>query len=162
MPLTSTCLCLLTRNGVDGTPEVLLGYKKTGFGTGKIVALGGHVEPGESTAEAAAREVKEESSIRVAPGSLTPSAHITFVFPADPSWDMKVEIFSTADWSGEPTESEEIRPEWFPVTALPFGQMWDDAPRWLPRILAGERLSATFTYADDNATVATAEITPLT
>jgi 8-oxo-dGTP diphosphatase len=162
VPLTSTCLCLLTRNRADGTPEVLLGYKKTGFGTGKIVALGGHVEPGESTAEAAAREVKEESSIRVAAGSLTTSARITFVFPAHPSWDMSVEVFSAADWSGEPAESEEIRPEWFPVAALPFGRMWDDAPHWLPRVLAGERLSATFTYADDNATVAAAEITPLT
>jgi 8-oxo-dGTP diphosphatase len=60
VPLTSTCLCLLTRTGGDGAAEVLLGYKKTGFGTGKIVALGGHVEPGESAAEAAAREVKEE------------------------------------------------------------------------------------------------------
>jgi 8-oxo-dGTP diphosphatase len=162
VPPTSTCLCLLTRNSGDGTSEVLLGHKKTGFGTGKIVALGGHVEPGESTAEAAAREVKEESSIRVAPDSLIMSAHITFVFPAHPSWDMKVAIFSTGDWSGEPAESEEIRPEWFSVAALPFGQMWDDAPHWLPRVLAGQRLSATFTYADDNATVAAAEIIPLT
>ena len=52
MPLTSTCLCLITRTGGDGTREVLLGHKKTGLGTGKIVGLGGHVEPGESAAEA--------------------------------------------------------------------------------------------------------------
>ena len=162
VPLTSTCLCLLARTGADGTREVLLGYKKTGFGTGKIVALGGHVEPGESAAEAAAREVKEESGIRVAPGSLTRAAHLTFLFPAHPSWDMEVDVFAAADWSGEPAESEEIRPEWFKVAALPFGQMWDDAPRWLPPVLAGERLSATFTYADDNATVAAAAAGPLT
>ncbi|MGH3295289.1 MAG: 8-oxo-dGTP diphosphatase [Trebonia sp.] len=162
MPLTSTCLCLLTRTGGDGAAEVLLGYKKTGFGTGKIVALGGHVEPGESAAEAAAREVKEESDIRVAPGSLTAAAHLTFVFPAHPSWDMEVEIFTTANWSGEPAESGEIRPQWYPVAALPFDRMWQDAAQWLPRVLAGERLSATFTYAADNESVAAAAIEPLT
>lgn len=162
MSLTSTCLCLLTRTGGDGVREVLLGRKKTGFGTGKIVAIGGHVEPGESTAEAAAREVKEESGIHVEPGSLVEAARLTFVFPAHPSWDMDVAIFITADWAGEPTESEEIQPQWFPVAVLPFGQMWDDAPRWLPRVLAGERLRATFTYASDNETVAAAAIGPLT
>jgi 8-oxo-dGTP diphosphatase len=162
VPLTSTCLCLLTRTNGDGTREVLLGRKKTGFGTGKIVALGGHVEPGESAVEAAAREVREESGIRVVPGSLAAVARVTFIFPVHPSWDMEVEIFTAAEWAGQPAESEEILPEWFPVAALPFGQMWDDAPRWLPRVLAGERLRATFTYADDNQTVATSAIGPLT
>jgi len=162
VPLSSTCLCLLLKTGGDGTREVLLGRKKTGFGTGKIVALGGHVEPGESAAEAAAREVKEESGIRVAQGSLVFVAHVTFLFPAHPAWDMEVAIFSTADWAGEAAESEEISPAWFPVAALPFDQMWDDAPHWLPRVLAGERLRATFSYADDNQTVAATTIAPLT
>jgi len=161
VPLTSTCLCLLTRTGGDAAREVLLGHKKTGLGTGKIVALGGHVEPGESAAEAAAREVKEESGIFVTPSALAAAAHVTFLFPAHPSWDMNVEIFTTADWAGEAAESEEIRPEWFPVAALPLDRMWQDAPRWLPRVLAGERLRATFTYAGDNETVAAETITPL-
>jgi 8-oxo-dGTP diphosphatase len=153
VPLTSTCLCLLTRTDGDGVPEVLLGYKKTGLGTGKVVGLGGHVEPGESAAEAAAREVKEESGICVAPGSLTQVAHVTFLFPAHPSWDMDVEIFTTTDWAGQAAESDEIRPQWFPVAALPFDRMWQDAAHWLPRVLGGERLTATFTYAGDNETV---------
>ena len=159
MPLTSTCLCLLTRTNGDGGREVLLGHKKTGLGTGKVVALGGHVEPGERPAEAAAREVKEESGIRVAAGSLTQVAHVTFLFPAHPSWDMDVEIFTAADWAGEPSESDEITPRWFPVTSLPFDRMWQDAPYWLPRILAGERLTATFTYADDNEAIAAHSVT---
>lgn len=163
MPLTSTCLCLLTRTSGDGSREVLLGRKKTGLGTGKIVALGGHVEPGESPAEAAVREAKEESGVCVAPGSLrAAAARLTFCFPAQPTWDMDVEVFATSDWTGEPADSEEITPRWFPIAALPFGEMWDDAPLWLPRVLAGERLRATFSYAGDNETVATAAITPLT
>jgi 8-oxo-dGTP diphosphatase len=159
--LTSTCLCLLTRTGADGEREVLLGYKKTGLGTGKIVGLGGHVEPGESPAEAAAREAKEESGIQVTFDSLLAMAHLTFLFPAHPAWDMDVEIFTTADWAGQAAETEEIRPQWFPVAALPYDRMWQDASHWLPRVLAGERLTATFTYAEDNESVATATITPL-
>ena len=158
MPLTSTCLCLLLRTRGDGTREVLLGLKKTGFGQGKIVAPGGHVEPGESAAAAAAREVKEESGIRVAQAALTEAAKLTFLFPAHPSWDMDVAVFTSADWSGEPAESEEIRPEWFPVAAPPFDRMWDDGKIWLPRVLAGERLRATFSYAADNETVTAATI----
>ena len=158
--LTQTCLCLLTRV-VDGESQVLLGYKKTGLGTGKIVALGGHVEERETAAQAASREVKEESGIAVAADSLARAAHITFLFPTHPVWDMTVEVFIAGDWSGEPAESDEIAPEWFPVTALPFDRMWDDGKQWLPRVLAGERLRATFSYAPDRETVAESAIAPL-
>lgn len=160
MPLTSTCLCLLTRVD-DGNPRVLLGHKKTGLGTGKIVGLGGHVEPGETPAQAAAREVKEEAGLDVAPDDLAEAAHLTFIFPARPEWDMTVAVFTSACWTGEATETAEITPEWFPLTGLPLTRMWDDARHWLPRILAGERIRATFTYATDNDTVAAWSLAPL-
>lgn len=158
MPLRSTCLCLLTRNSGDQGPEVLLGHKKTGLGLGKIVGLGGHVEPGESPAEAAVREAKEESGIHVPISALTELAHVTFLFPVRPSWDMDVVVFASAVFSGEAVETDEIRPRWFPVAALPFDRMWDDAPHWLPRVLAGERLVAIFSYAPDCETVADAAV----
>ena len=161
MALTQTCLCLLTRVSGDGEAEVLLGYKKTGLGTGKIVALGGHVEQRESAAQAAAREVKEESGIVVAADSLREAALITFLFPARPAWDMTVAVFTAGAWSGEPHETDEIRPEWFPVAALPFDRMWDDGERWVPQVLAGERLRAIFSYADDCETVAEWAVAPL-
>src|ERR1700728_4093084 len=154
MALTQTCLCLLTRVSGDGEHQVLLGYKKTGLGTGKIVALGGHVEERETAAQAAAREVKEESGVAVAADSLVRAAHITFLFPTHPAWDMTVEVFIACDWSGEPDESDEIAPEWFPVTALPFDRMWDDGKQWLPRVLAGGGLGATLSVAPDCVTVA--------
>jgi 8-oxo-dGTP diphosphatase len=158
--LTATCLCLLTRTNGDGVPEVLLGRKKTGFGQGKVVALGGHVEAGETPAEAAAREVKEESGIRVLPSALTAAADLTFLFPARQEWDMTVAIFTAAVWSGQAAESDEIVPQWFQVAALPYDLMWDDAALWLPRVLSGERLRATFSYAGDNETVASHTLGP--
>ena len=161
MALTRTCLCLLTRVSPAGQPEVLLGYKKTGLGTGKIVALGGHVEERETAAQAAAREVKEECGVAVAADSLRAAAHITFLFPTRPAWDMTVEVFITSRWSGEPAESDEIRPQWFPVAALPFDRMWDDGRLWVPQVLAGERLRAIFSYAADCETVAESSVGPL-
>ncbi len=161
MPLTSTCLCLLTGTADGGERQVLLGHKKTGLGTGKIVALGGHVEEGESPDEAAAREVKEEAGVAVDPAALAEVADITFLFPARPRWDMTVSVFATTEWDGEVTESAEITPRWFPLTALPLAGMWDDARYWLPRVLAGERLRATFTYEADCETVASARIEPI-
>jgi 8-oxo-dGTP diphosphatase len=158
VPLTSTCLCLLTRISADGQRQVLLGYKKTGLGTGKIVGLGGHVEPGESPAVAAAREVKEESGIHVAPEALAEAAYVAFWFPVRRHWNMEAWIYTSADWSGEAVETEEIMPRWFPVTELPLDRMWDDARYWLPRVLAGERISAVFTYADDCETVLEARL----
>jgi len=161
VPLTQTCLCLLTRTSSDGEPQVLLGYKKTGLGTGKIVALGGHVEESETAPQAAAREVKEESGIAVAADSLREAAHITFLFPTRPAWDMTVAVFTADTWSGQPAETEEIRPEWFPVAALPLDRMWDDGRHWVPRVLAGERLRATFSYAPDCETVAESSVSSL-
>jgi 8-oxo-dGTP diphosphatase len=161
VPLTSTCLCLLTRITADGERQVLLGHKKTGLGTGKIVALGGHVEAGESPDEAAAREVKEEAGVTVDAAAVREVAYITFLFPVRPRWDMTVNVFAARQWGGEVTETAEITPQWFPVTDLPLARMWDDARHWLPRVLAGERLRATFSYEADCETVASARIEPM-
>jgi 8-oxo-dGTP diphosphatase len=160
--LTPTCLCLLIRVASDGERQVLLGHKKEGLGTGKIVALGGHVEAAETAAEAAAREVAEESGIQVDVDSLRAAAHITFLFPARHEWEMTVEVFTSDAWRGEAAETDEIRPEWFPVADLPLDRMWDDGKYWVARVLAGERLTATFTYAADCETVAESALAPLT
>ena len=153
-----TSLCLLTRTSADGRREVLLGMKKTGFGTGKIVGPGGHVEPGETAAQAAVREVREESGIRVEAADLRDLGLVTFRFPARPDWDLSVAVFTAERFSGEAAESDEIAPRWYRVSALPWDQMWDDARFWLPRMLAGEYLYADISYAADCQAVDTVRI----
>ena len=74
MTSTPVTLCFLLRDAERGT-EVLLGLKRTGFGIGKIVGIGGHVEPGESDAEAVVREVWEEAGVVVPPGGPGPRRH---------------------------------------------------------------------------------------
>lgn len=147
-----TCLCMIRRAGPAG-PEVLLGFKKSGFGTGRWVGLGGHIEPGEKPAAAAVREVCEESSLTVSAGMLEHRARIEFRFPYRPSWDQTADVYVTTFFEGEPAESEEIAPRWFAEDALPLSQMWDDARYWLPLVLAGRHVDVTITFAEDCATV---------
>jgi len=149
-----TSVCLLSRVDDTGRAQVLLGLKKRGFGQGKIVGLGGHLEAGESAGDAAVREVHEESGVVVDPASLMFRGEIAFRFPNRPSWDLNIAIFVTERWTGEPAESEEIAPQWFYAGDLPYDGMWQDARHWLPRVLDGERLVARFTFADDCETLA--------
>jgi 8-oxo-dGTP diphosphatase len=151
--MTRTCLCLIRRQSADG-PEVLLGHKKAGFGAGKWVGLGGHVELGEKPVMAAVREVAEESSLVVSADSMQHCASIEFRFPARPSWDQTADVFVTSVFQGEASESDEIAPRWFAEDGLPLDLMWDDARYWVPRVLAGEHVNVVITFADDCATVA--------
>ena len=140
--------------------EILLGLKKVGFGVGKYNGFGGKVQDRETVARATARELEEETGLRVIEKDLWQVAHLTFTFPAKPDWDQIVHVFLTTAWEGIPTESREMLPMWFGVDELPFGRMWQDDPHWLPRVLAGERLRARFTFKADNETVDEVEIEP--
>ncbi len=118
--------------------RVLLGFKKTGFGKGYFLGIGGKVEKGESIEEAAKREVREEITV-----TLSHIKHVgvlSFYFPhvEDESWNQQVHVFVADEWDGEPTESEEIRPEWFAKDHVPMDKMWDDAQYWLPAVLEGK------------------------
>jgi 8-oxo-dGTP diphosphatase len=158
MTLTPMCLCLLTRRAADGRREILLGRKKRGFGTGKIVGLGGHIEPDETAIEAAARETAEESGIIVAIADLRELANLTFRFPAKPQWDMQVAVFVAEQFTGEAQETDEIAPHWYPIDDLPGHAMWDDNRYWLPQVLAGQRIRAEFWFAADGETVAESKV----
>jgi 8-oxo-dGTP diphosphatase len=151
--ITRTCLCLIRRQTATG-PEVLLGLKKSGFGAGKWVGLGGHVEEGEKPEQAAVREVQEESGLMVPADSLQHMASIEFRFPVRPGWDQTAEVFVTSVYQGEPEESDEVAPRWFGEQELPLDKMWDDAKYWLPLVLAGQHVDVLITFADDCATVA--------
>lgn len=158
---TPMCLCFLLEGSIANPTRVLLGHKKRGLGTGNIVGLGGHIDAGETKHRAAAREVTEESGIRVEESDLRHLADVVFTFPARPSWNQTAAVFVADRWHGEPTTTDEITPEWFALDALPLDRMWDDARYWLPRVLAGERLHVDIVFGDDCRTVTGATILPL-
>jgi 8-oxo-dGTP diphosphatase len=152
-------LCFVFRS-VAGRREVLLGLKHQGFGTGRIVALGGKLEPGETPAQAAVREVAEESGLLVEEADLGFLGEVTWDFPVNPAWNMRAWIFTADRFTGDAGPSDEITPEWFPVTAPPWDGMWEDAAYWLPRVLAREPFRADIVLDARSVGVASASVRP--
>ncbi|CAK5272132.1 unnamed protein product, partial [Mycena citricolor] len=113
--------------------NVLLGYKKRGLGVNKYNGFGGKVEPGETVAGAAVRELQEEAGI-AAP--LVRVGTLIFVVP-DQKW-MQIDVFRADEYSGDITESEEMRPQWFSQSNLPFDDMWAADRYWFPLLVSGQ------------------------
>lgn len=141
---------------IEGQPaaKVLLGHKLRGFGQGKVVGFGGKIDEGESPVASAMREFAEETGLTASPGSLDPAGIIAFYFPFKPEWNTTMHVFRVTGWEGEPKPCDEVTPEWFPVSKIPFDLMWDDARYWLLLVISGARISARFTFGMDNNTVA--------
>ncbi len=142
--MKQTNLCFLIKDD-----QVLLAMKKRGFGVGKWNGTGGKVKEGESVADAAVREIKEEIGVTVAPEDLEPAGTLQFDFDDNPEWAQTCEIFLVRQWQGDPGESEEMRPQWYPQTSLPFSEMWIDDPHWLPLVLAGKKIGGKFLFGDN-------------
>lgn len=115
------------------THRLLLGLKKRGVGVGKYNGFGGKLEPGETAREAAARELWEESGLTVIPDFLQPMGHVFF-----PHVQQRMHLFVVTEWQGTPKESEEMMPQWFPLTTIPYSQMWPTDAAWLPVVLDGK------------------------
>lgn len=138
--------------------EILLGLKKRGLAQGKLNGLGGKIERGETIEQAAAREVYEECGVVIALDDLERVARLEFFFPAKPEWDQVVHVFLATRWRGEPRETAEMQPRWVDQRALPYAHMWTDDAYWLPLVLQGQYVHATFTFNADNETVRDARI----
>ena len=127
--------------------KVLLGYKKTGFGSGNYLGIGGKVEDGEDNEEAALREVKEE--IKVDCLKLDKVGELIFLFPENPTWTQQVHVYICKEWENIPQETDEIKPLWVSFSEIPLSQMWDDAQFWLPAILNGHSMKGSFTFHEN-------------
>lgn len=133
--------------------EILLAMKKRGFGAGKWNGVGGKIEAGESIEEALVRECQEE--IGVTPHIWRQVAELDFVQDAETDpWHMYVYAYITEDWTGELSESEEMKPAWYSLDHIPYGDMWDDDEHWLPLVLAGDRVRGSFTFDENDKMIA--------
>lgn len=144
--MKQTTLCLLVKDD-----EILLAMKKRGFGAGKWNGYGGKPEAGESLEAATIRETKEEVGVEIAPTDLEKVARLKFYFKTKKEWDQEVNIFLARKWTGEPLETEEMKPQWFKFKDIPYDQMWPDDKFWLPKVLDGHKLEGEFYFNDDNS-----------
>ncbi|MFA6005646.1 MAG: 8-oxo-dGTP diphosphatase [Patescibacteria group bacterium] len=144
-------LCFLLKE-----QSVCLAMKKRGFGVGNWNGSGGKIGDKEgyekeSVTDATIREVREELGVTI--NKLVPRGEIYFEFLHNPEWDAIVYIFTSKNWVGNPTESDEMRPQWFNYADIPYDQMWDADRIWLPKVLSGKSVFARFVFNATNRVV---------
>jgi ADP-ribose pyrophosphatase YjhB (NUDIX family) len=135
--------------------------KKRGFGIGKWNGVGGKLQNDETVKDAAIRETLEEIAVKINHDDLVNVAIIDFFFENKKEFDQQVHIFFTEKWQGDPTESEEMKPQWYLYSDLPFDQMWIDDPHWLPRVLAGEKIKAKFVFDESGSHILSQKVETL-
>ena len=131
-------LCIIQRNS-----EILLGMKKRGFGAGKWNGFGGKLHEGETIDEGLRRESAEEAGIKLQ--EIEKAGIINFEFEGD-SKILEVHIFKCVNFEGEPKETEEMKPEWFPFDKIPYETMWPNDKFWLPMLLEGKKFAGKFVF----------------
>ena len=134
---------LLTLCIVHQHSRVLLGMKKRGFGAGRWNGFGGKITSTETIEDATKREIQEEAGIKVE--NLDKVGIIDFEFKGNPEI-LQVHIFKSDNFSGELKESEEMKPQWFHVSEIPFREMWPDDIHWIPLLLNGKKFKGKFLF----------------
>ena len=61
---------------------------------------------------------------------------------------LRVHVFSTSEFEGEPKETEEMEPRWYPLDKIPYEMMWADDIHWLPLLLRGKNFTGDFYFKD--------------
>jgi len=136
----------LTLSLILHNDSVLLGMKKRGFGEGFWNGFGGKIKKGETIKEAAIRECKEEAGIIVT--QIEPRGTLRFSNEEDDKI-LHVYVFVVKAYLGTPQETEEMRPQFFPLDKIPYKNMWPDDRYWIPLLLGGKYFFGTFHFSDD-------------
>jgi ADP-ribose pyrophosphatase YjhB (NUDIX family) len=144
MKKSTLCFCIKEN-------KVLLGMKKRGFGVGKWNGYGGKVQENEEPRIAAIRELEEESGVIADTKDIKQVGIINFYFDKNPVFECHV--FLTYKWNKEPRETEEMKPQWYPISNLPFTEMWAADVRWLPIIFTGKKIKAEVNFNTDGSAI---------
>lgn len=129
--------------------KILLAMKKRGFGVGRWNGFGGKVEPGESIEEGAKREMFEECGVVIT--EMEKAGIHEFEFASAIGDILEVHVFRVHNWTGEPAETEEMRPQWFTTDAIPYDEMWPDDIHWIPVFLTGKKFRTKFLFGEGDA-----------
>ena len=124
---------------------VLLIRKRRGLGAGKINGPGGRVDPGETIAAAAARELREELLIEAHETRVAGLLRFQFL----DGYSLQVFVFAADGFDGTPSETEEAKPLWFSEAEVPFDEMWQDDRLWFDFLFAEQAFRGRFFFDGD-------------
>jgi len=130
-------LCFIMRNG-----EILLIRKKRGLGAGKINGPGGRLEPGETALQSAIREAQEE--VGLTPSGLEAIGELFFQFLD--GYKLHVTVFAASGCDGTLIETDEAKPQWTKLDEIPYQEMWQDDPLWLPLLVNRKAFRGYFVF----------------
>ncbi len=136
--------------------EIMLAQKKRGFGKGKYNGVGGKLEPGETVQEAMIRECIEE--IGVTPTVYEKYGENSFIeYYKGELTNLVFHLYIATSWEGDIVETEEMRPQWFKIDAIPYDEMFKDDALWLPIVLEGRKIKGNFEF-DENWNLLSSDI----
>ena len=138
---------ILTLCIIHQQAKVLLGLKKRGFGAGRWNGFGGKIQNGETIDQAAKRELLEEAGIVVE--NLEQFGTLEFSWEGKPEI-LEVHIFKVNEFSGEPEESEEMKPQWFEIDQIPYELMWPDDRYWMHLFLENKKFKGRFLFDESD------------
>jgi 8-oxo-dGTP pyrophosphatase MutT (NUDIX family) len=150
LKLPNSTLLFLIKKPQGEITDICLAMKKRGFGVNRLNGVGGKVKENEMIEEALERETMEEIGVRVSIDDLQKVAELSFYFPHNCEWDQLVHVYFSEKWDGQPKESDEMKPGWFSTKDIPFENMWSDDIYWLPEVLKGNLVRATFKFKEND------------
>ncbi|KAF8310148.1 hypothetical protein DL93DRAFT_1667570 [Clavulina sp. PMI_390] len=141
--------------------KILLMWGKSGFGKGKYLPIMAPLPAGADPKEVVAKATKGQTGgLEGDPSGVIDVGGFFITIDGEagkPPFVCFAKALKITKWTGEPTETETRKPEWFaasmtPVTSsslppLPAPKMFEDELHWYPHFLAGRRVIGRVEYA---------------
>ncbi|MCX6757880.1 MAG: NUDIX domain-containing protein [Candidatus Nomurabacteria bacterium] len=128
--------------------KILLAMKKRKFGVGKWNGYGGKLDEGEMPIDGLVREIKEESNLNIPKELCKELGYIDFYFNDKEEWNQRVIIYRIDNFVGEPEETEEMMPKWFPISEIPWHEMWKGDDQWIPYVITNKKFKGEVHFSE--------------